>query len=140
MGRGGVLSALEGRCLCGGVRFEVTEPFFRTTFCHCTFCKQISGSYGTVSGLARTPAIRVLEGEEHLRSYTPEGGSAKTFCTVCGSNLFGGGWPESESSSVRLASFGLDFDQKPEAHTFMRSVAAWEVVADDGLPRYDVRP
>ena len=41
---------------------------------------------------------------------------------------------------MRLASFGLDFDRKPEAHTFMRSVAAWEVVADDGLPRYDVRP
>jgi hypothetical protein len=122
------------------VRFEVTEPFQRTSFCHCEFCKRISGSYGTVSGRANTKAIRVLEGAELLTSYTPEGGSAKTFCSRCGSNLFGGGWPESETSSVRLASFGLEFDRTPEAHTFMRSVAAWEIVPEDGLPRYDVRP
>lgn len=134
------MTPLEGRCLCGGVRFEVTEPFLTTTFCHCVFCKQLAGSYGTVSGRANTSAIRVLEGEELLRSFTPEGGSAKTFCSVCGSNLFGGGWPESETSSVRLASFGLEFDRKPEAHTFMRSVAAWEFVPDDGVPQYDVRP
>ena len=131
--------SLLGTCLCGGVRFEVTEPFSRTGFCHCEFCKRISGGYGTVSGRARTDSIHILEGRELLTSYTPEGGSAKTFCSVCGSNLFGGGWPESETSSVRLPPFGLDFDGKPEAHTFMRSVAAWEIVPDDGLPRFDVR-
>jgi hypothetical protein len=133
------LSALEGTCLCGGVRFEVTEPFSRVSQCHCEFCKRIAGGYGTVSGRARTDAIDVLEGEELLTSYTPEGGSAKTFCSVCGSNLFGGGWPESEESSVRLSALGLDYDRKPEAHTFVRSVAAWEILPEDGLPRYEIR-
>ena len=133
------MTPLQGSCLCGGVRFEVTEPFTRTSACHCTFCKSISGGYGTVSGRAPTAAIRVLEGAELLTSYTPEGGSAKTFCSVCGSNLFGGGWPESESSSVRLSAFGSDYDRKPEGHTFVRSVAAWEILPDDGLPRYDER-
>jgi hypothetical protein len=133
------VSALVGTCLCGGVRFEVVEPFAYVSHCHCEFCKRISGGYGTVSGRAPTAAIRVLEGKEHLRSFTPAGGSAKTFCSVCGSNLFGGGWPESETTSVRLASLGLAFDRKPEAHTFVRSVAAWEILPDDGLPRYDVR-
>jgi hypothetical protein len=131
---------LEGSCLCGGVRFEVTEEFRRTSFCHCEFCKRISGSYGTVSGRASTDSIHVLEGDELLTSYTPDGGSAKTFCSVCGSNLFGGGWPESETASVRLSSFGLELDRKPEAHTFVRSAAAWEILPEDGLPRYDVRP
>ena len=126
------MSAIEGTCLCGGVRFEVTEPFSRVSQCHCEFCKRIAGGYGTVSGRART-------GEELLTSYTPEGGSAKTFCFVCGSNLFGGGWPESEESSVRLSAFGLDYDRKPEAHTFVRSVAAWEILPEDGLPRYEIR-
>jgi hypothetical protein len=133
------VDALQGTCLCGGVRFEIAEPFERVSACHCEFCKRISGGYGTVSGRVATAAIRVLEGEELLRSYTPEGGSAKTFCSVCGSNLFGGGWPESESSSVRLATLGLAYDRKPEAHTFVRSVAAWEILPDDGLPRYEIR-
>jgi hypothetical protein len=133
------VSVLSGSCLCGGVRFEVTEPFLHTTFCHCEFCKRISGSYGTVSGRANTSAIHVLEGGELLTSFTPEGGSAKTFCSVCGSNLFGGGWPESETSSVRLASFGLEYDRKPEAHTFVRSLAMWEIAPDDALPQYEIR-
>jgi hypothetical protein len=130
---------LQGTCLCGGVRFEITEPFAYVSQCHCEFCKRISGGYGTVSGRARTNAIHVLDGESLLSSFTPEGGSAKTFCSVCGSNLFGGGWPESETSSVRLASFGLEYERKPEAHTFVRSVAAWEILPEDGLPRYEVR-
>ncbi len=130
---------LIGTCLCGAVRFEVTEPFTRTSACHCEFCKRISGGYGTVSGRVRSDAIRIVEGQELLRSYTPEGGSAKTFCSTCGANLFGGGWPESEMASVRLSTLGLDFDRKPEAHTYVRSVAAWEILPDDGLPRYEIR-
>jgi len=134
------MTPLVGTCLCGGVRFEVTAPFLRTTYCHCEFCKRLSGGYGTVSGRANTDAIHVVAGEDLLSSYTPDGGSAKTFCSTCGSNLFGGGWPEAETSSVRLAAFGLDFEGKPETHTFMRSLAAWEIPPADGLPCYDVRP
>ena len=130
---------LIGTCLCGAVRFEVTEPFTRTSACHCEFCKRISGGYGTVSGRVRSDAIRIVEGQELLRSYTPEGGSAKTFCSTCGANLFGGGWPESEMASVRLSTLGLGFDRKPEAHTYVRSVAAWEILPDDGLPRHEIR-
>jgi len=133
------VTALQGSCLCGGVRFEVTEPFVAVSQCHCENCKRISGGYGTVSGRVRTDAIRILEGDELLRAYTPGEGSAKTFCSTCGSNLFGGGWPESEMSSVRLSAFGLEYDRKPEAHTFVRSVAAWEILPEDGLPRYEIR-
>jgi len=134
------MSPLVGTCLCGGVRFEIAEPFISTSFCHCENCKRISGGYGTVSGRVRSEWIRILQGEELLRSYTPEAGTPKTFCSNCGSNLFGGGWPESELASVRLATLGLDFDRTPEAHIFMRSVAKWELVPDDGLPRHETRP
>ena len=96
--------SLRGSCLCGGVRFEVTEPFTAVSQCHCTSCKRISGGTGTVSGRARSDAVRILAGEELLTRYQPDEGSAKTFCSVCGSNLFGGGWPETESASIRLSS------------------------------------
>ena len=131
--------ALHCSCLCGGVRFEVEQPFLAVAQCHCAWCKKLSGGYGTVSGRARTEAIRILEGEELLRSFQPEEGSSKTFCTACGSNLFGGGWPEREFASVRLAAIDSDFDRKPEAHIFVRSVAPWEILPDDGLPRHDTR-
>ncbi len=130
---------LDGSCLCGGVRFEVTARFERVSYCHCTNCKKISGGTGTVSGRARTDAIRVLAGEELLHTYQPVEGTAKTFCSACGSNLFGGGWPTSEYSSVRLSALDTPFDGRPEAHIFVRSVAGWETLPDDGAARYEVR-
>jgi hypothetical protein len=131
--------AMRGSCWCGDVRFEVAEPFITLSFCHCTSCKRISGGVGTANGRARTEWIDVKEGRELLMTYQPDEGSAKTFCSRCGSNLFGGGWPESEHTSVRLSSIDEGLEQRPEAHIYVRSVAPWETLPDDGLPRYEVR-
>ena len=133
------MAGLEGSCWCGGVRFRVSEPFIGLSFCHCTSCKRISGGVGTANGRARTESIEVEQGRELLTTYQPDEGTAKTFCSVCGSNLFGGGWPESEASSVRLSAIYTPFDERPQAHNVVRSVAPWETLPDDGLPRHDVR-
>lgn len=118
----------------------MTEPFVAVSQCHCTNCKKISGGVGTVNGRGHTRAIRVARGEALLTTYQPDEGTAKTFCSRCGSNLFGGGWPRSEHTSVRLSALDTPFDRKPDAHIFVRSVAAWETLPDDGAERYDVRP
>ena len=130
---------MTGRCLCGAVRFEVDEDFDRITHCHCASCKKLSGGAGTVNGRARSEAIRILEGEELLRTFQPHEGTAKTFCSACGSNLFGGGWPESETCSVRLTTLEEPPARSPDAHLYVRSVAPWETLPDDGAERRDVR-
>jgi hypothetical protein len=133
------MATLQGSCHCGAVAFEVDDPFAYVTYCHCTTCKKISGGIGTANGGASRDAIRILQGEEHLRRYQPAEGSAKTFCSLCGSNLFGGGWPESERASVRLSAIDSPFEQRPTAHNFMRSLAPWATVPEDGLERNEVR-
>jgi hypothetical protein len=127
---------MTGSCLCGAVRFEVLEPFERLTACHCTSCKRISGGAGTVSGRAPTGAIRILAGQDSLRTYQPDEGSAKTFCSECGSNLFGGGWPVSTHTSVRLATLDEPVEGHIGSHIFVRSVAAWETLPEDGAERF----
>jgi hypothetical protein len=119
------------------VQFEVTEPFERMTYCHCASCKKLSGGVGTANGRARSEAVRILGGEDLLRTYQPDEGTAKTFCSVCGSNLFGGGWPESELASVRLSAIDTPFEGAPTSHVFAGSVAPWETLPDDGLERFD---
>jgi hypothetical protein len=128
-----------GSCWCGGVRFEVTEPFERISACHCTSCKKISGGAGTVSGRVPTGAIRILAGDDLITTYHPDEGSAKSFCSHCGSNLFGGGWPESTHTSVRLTTLDEPYDGRIGSHIFVRSVAPWETLADDGAERFDTR-
>jgi len=128
-----------GSCLCGGVRFEVTEPFERVSHCHCTNCKKLSGGTGTVSGRVRSDAIRILAGDELVRTFQPAEGTAKTFCSECGSNLFGAGWPRSEHTSVRLSALEEPYVGRIGSHIFVRSLAPWEVLPDDGAERYEVR-
>ena len=133
------MASLLGTCLCGGVRFEVTEPFERVAACHCENCKKLSGGGGTVSGRVRTEAIRILEGEDLVKSFKPAEGSAKTFCSECGSNLFGAGWPESEHTSVRLSALEEPYEGRIESHIFVRSLAPWEVLPEDGAEQFEVR-
>jgi hypothetical protein len=131
------VAALRGSCLCGGVQFEVTEPFETLRYCHCESCKKLSGGAATVNARVPSTAIRILEGEDLLRTFEPLGGSAKAFCLACGSNLFGGGWPDSETASVRASALDDAFDARPSAHIFLRSVAPWETLPDDGLDRFE---
>ena len=131
------LVAVRGSCLCGGVEFEVRGEFTPRSFCHCTSCKRISGGVGTANARARSDEINVVKGRELLTTYQPSEGSAKTFCSVCGSNLFGGGWPEREYVSVRLPAIDEPLEGRPTQHIFMRSVAPWETLPDDGLTRQD---
>jgi hypothetical protein len=128
---------INGSCLCGAVEFEITGEFEPRSYCHCTSCKRLSGGAATANARVRSDEINVVKGRELLTTYTPEEGSAKTFCSVCGSNLFGGGWPEREYCSVRLPAIDSPFEGKPTQHIFTRSVAAWETLSDDGLARQD---
>jgi len=131
------VAALRGSCLCGGVRFEVDENPATLTWCHCESCKKLSGSVGTLNARVPSTAVRILEGAELLQTYRPPEGSAKTFCRTCGSNLFGGGWPDSETASVRASALDDAFDARPAVHIYVRSVAPWETLPDDGLDRFE---
>lgn len=131
------MAALRGSCLCGGVEFELLEAPETLRYCHCQNCKKLSGGIGTVNGRVPSSAIRIVEGEELLQTFEPPGGTAKTFCLACGSNLFGGGWPDSETCSIRATAIDDPFDARPSAHIFVRSLAAWETLPDDGFERFE---
>ena len=133
------MAAVRGSCLCGGVKFELAEAPATLRYCHCESCKKLSGGAATVNGRVPSKSIRILEGDDLLQTFQPEEGSAKTFCSECGSNLFGGGWPESEFSSVRLSAIDTGFDTRPRSHIYVRSLAPWETLPDDRLERFEVR-
>ena len=99
--------------------------------------KTISSGVGTANGWAPTDSINIVDGADLVRTYQPDEGRAKTFCSRCGSNLFGGGWPESEIASVRATALDDPFEARPSVHIYVRSVAAWETLPDDGLDRFE---
>jgi arginase len=132
---------LTGGCLCGGVRFELTKPFRRANHCHCSLCRRHSGAFGLTQGRVPRDGFCLLQGGELVRVYDPPGGkSVKAFCSICGSSLFGGTWPEGPEVSVRLGALDGDPGIRPQYHSFVDSKAAWDRLPADGLPRYPGRP
>jgi hypothetical protein len=127
---------ITGGCLCGGVRYEVRGPFLRASHCHCSRCRRHSGTAMCTQGRVRREDFRLLAGADLVRSFAPASGAAvKAFCSVCGSSLFGGTWPEGPEVSIRLGTIDGDPGIRPQYHTFVGSKAVWDEIVDD-LPQY----
>ena len=66
---------LTGGCLCGAVRFEVTEPLVSAGYCHCTRCQRRTGTAASASARIAPGSLRVLAGEELVTDYRPPDGT-----------------------------------------------------------------
>jgi hypothetical protein len=127
---------LTGRRLCGGVRFEVTEPFVSAVYCHCTRCQRRTGTAASASARIAPGSLRILSGEELIRVYDPPDGASKVFCSSCGGALWSQGRDDPQVKSIRLGTLDGDPGIRPQYHQYVDYAAVWEPIPDDGLPRY----
>jgi hypothetical protein len=131
---------LTGGCMCGGVRFELSEPPVSAMFCHCTRCRRRTGVGFSIGARAVPGSFRIVAGEELVRAWDPgDGGWAKSFCSRCGSQLFSSDPVQPDRVSVRMGGFDEDPGVRPSAHQFVAYAPAWSPVPDDGLPQYPER-
>ena len=130
---------LTGGCLCGGVRFEVAEAPESAGYCHCTRCQRRTGTAASVQARLAPGSLRIVSGEELVRSYRPSDGFAKEFCSACGSALWSRDPERPDVISVRLGAFDGDPGIRPEYRQFVAYAAPWEPLPDDGLPRFPER-
>jgi hypothetical protein len=131
---------VRGSCLCGAVSYEITRPFERAGYCHCSRCRKLTGGLAGLNGRVPAGGLRLLSSGDALGSYTPaEGGSPVVFCRTCGSTLGRGQWPDGPVIGVRLGTLDDDPGIRPQYHIFVDSRAPWEELPDDGLPRYPER-
>lgn len=106
---------MRGRCLCGGVTYEVSGPLRDVWNCHCDRCRRFTGHH-----IAATAAHRddvVVRGGS-LRWYTPVAGVEYGFCSRCGSSLF---WRVAGHPQLSITAGTLD---QP---TGLRTTTAWWV-------------
>ncbi len=132
--------SVTGRCLCGGVRFELTEPAGVAAYCHCTRCQRRSGTAASPSALIDGRTLRFLQGEELVKGWRPpDGGFEKCFCRECGAHLFSRNPDDPTVMGVRLGAFDGDPGIRPSWRMFVAYAAPWEPIPDDGLPRFEER-
>ena len=127
---------LQGGCLCGAVRFEITAPFSSSGYCHCTHCQRRTGTGSSVNARVPQSGFRLLQGEQQLGAFQPPGGKAKVFCSSCGSALFSGDPLSDEHVAIRLGTLDRDPGIRPSYRQFVASAPPWEPIPEDGLERF----
>ena len=127
---------LQGGCLCGAVRYEITAPFLSAGYCHCTRCQRRTGTGSSANGRVPQGGFTLLQGAERLSTFTPEAGMPKLFCSVCGSALFSGEPLSDAEVAVRLGTLDGDPGIRPEYRMFLDFAVPWEPVPEDDLTRY----
>ena len=128
---------VTGGCLCGGVRFELSEPATAAGYCHCTRCQRRTGTASSAQARIDGHTFRLICGEELVKAWCHEdGGFEKCFCGRCGAHLFSRDPADPAQMSIRLGAFDSDPGVRPSWRTFTRYAAPWEPIPDDGLERY----
>lgn len=131
---------IQGSCLCGGVKFEVSEVVGPFELCHCNRCRKVSGSAFMAGVYAKRNGFRFLQGLDSVKSYAApilEKPPAYRifFCGVCGSPVPD---PVGDSALLEIPAGTLDGNPgiKPDKHIFVEFNAPWFEIKDD-LPQYD---
>jgi hypothetical protein len=127
---------LTGACGCGAVRFEIDAPLLSASYCHCTRCQRRTGTAASANARTKPGSLRVIAGEDEIRTWAPDGGFEKLFCGLCGSSLFSRNPEQPTVVGVRLGALDVDPGIRPQWHQYVAYHAPWQALPDDGLPRY----
>ncbi len=131
---------VTGSCLCGGVRFELTQQPTWAHNCHCSRCRKSRGAPFASNLFVPIDGVRFLQGEDQLQSYkVPEAVRfTHVFCRKCGSTM---PWRNDSRGVfvVPMGSLGGDPGIAPRADIFVESTAPWFTITGD-LPQFPEAP
>ena len=130
----------HGGCLCGDIRYRVSDAGLTLYACHCTDCQRQSGSGFSLSLVVQKTSLTLLRGRPAEYSLTLADGRVKSsrYCSRCCTRLF---CPSRVPEFVIVEAGSLDdtTEFRPVAHIWTRSALSWIRLPDDAL-RFDQRP
>lgn len=131
---------IEGRCLCGDVRFAAEPEAIQGMSCYCKDCQRATGSSCATFVVVPEPALEV-HGEPS--DFTTDGDSGRwvkrSFCGRCGSQL----WSRVETMPgavfVKIGVMDDNSDCAPGTCIWTQSKPAWAELPE-GLPSFEKNP
>ncbi|HEY4199795.1 MAG TPA: GFA family protein [Devosiaceae bacterium] len=125
---------VEGGCLCGAVRYEVTAAPFGVYRCHCKDCQRLSSGPFALSMPMRAADFRLTKGTTVFYEKTADSGRKVHLhaCGICGTKLYNE--PLSAPEIVILKPGTLDDIgwARPVGNIWTASAVAWaEIDRDD---------
>jgi class 3 adenylate cyclase len=126
-------SLITGRCMCGEVRYESSQPPVWTGYCHCRMCQRANSAAVTVWVVFPHTAVRFPNAEPTYFKSSPFG--ERGFCSTCGSPMTMRYYEEPDGTlAFYSASLDRPEDFAPTVHVGVESKMPWFDIHDD-LPR-----
>ena len=122
-----------GRCLCGGVTFEVDGALRDVIDCHCVRCRRHTGHF--MAATAAHPDHVTITGEQ-LRWYDATSTVQYGFCGECGSTLFWRATDKPDSLSIAAGTLDPPTGLKTTAALFTAAASDYHRL-DDTIDHYD---
>lgn len=83
-------NAITGGCLCGNIRYSVSQSVEKIIACHCTHCQKAFGSGASHNAVVASSAVTFTAGKPKLFADTARSGNIlnRYFCADCGSPIY----------------------------------------------------
>jgi hypothetical protein len=124
----------EGGCLCGAVRYRLSQRPQTMTACHCDACKKMSG--GTNLLVITAPHDRFLHMRGEVQRYRRTAASGRQSdvvrCALCGTRL----WHEPQSFAIVTIAAGTLDDPRwvvPAIHIWVENALPGALMHEDAL-------
>jgi hypothetical protein len=77
----------RGACFCGAVQIQVTGEPEAMGYCHCGSCRSWSAGPVNAFSLWKPENVRVMEGVEHVATFSKTAFSERQYCKKCGGHV-----------------------------------------------------
>ena len=125
----------QGSCLCGKIKFTLSDEISDIIYCHCSQCRKAQGSAFATNANVKEKSFNFISGEENLSAYNYSAEQTKYFCKTCGSPIMSTNTANPDNIRIRLGTIESDIIERPEAHIFVDSKANWDEITDT-IPQY----
>lgn len=136
-GESGSASELTGGCLCGAIRYRVTQPIERIIMCHCTDCQKASGTGASANAAIPSERFEITRGTPKVFSKTADSGNTllRAFCADCGSPIYSRRAHMPELTVLKVGTLDAPPPMKVAMNIWTRSARPWSHI-DPTLDQY----
>jgi len=121
---------LNGRCLCGGVRYLLEEAPFGVVDCHCLDCRRSSGAPYMTWGIVPRETFRLVRGTLDRVAHA---GRVRGFAACCGTQILFEDTPDWPRVDVAIATLDDPQPFPPTKAIFTEDKLPW-VILDSSIP------
>ena len=120
-------NAITGGCLCGRIRYEVSQPVRSIIACHCKNCQKASGAGASHNALVPKSAVTITAGQPKLFADTAQSGNIlkRYFCGDCGSPIYSQRANAPDMMVLKVGTLDVPGDMKLAMNIWTNSARPW---------------